>query len=218
MDLIKWTIDDIYTTTKRSASSDHPVKRQKLFKMPDKMIYNINTEIHFTEDINKESIESIIKMITKIINKNDQKYRGGNNKLKITYIVDSPGGSVTAILKFVDFISLAKKKYPYVEFTSIITGLVASAGTIMCVVADHRYMTPYAHAMIHELSSGTQGKFTHMMSYGTFLTDLHNNLVDIYLRKCKKTKDELEDLLKKETWYSAKDYLEAGFVDKIIEV
>ena len=69
------------------------------------MIYNVGTEIHFTSDINNENIEAVIKLITKIINKHEKDYKGGDDdKLTITYIVDSPGGSVTSILEFVDYI------------------------------------------------------------------------------------------------------------------
>lgn len=192
-------------------------KKPKLVTYDDEMIYAIGTEVHFTADINKENIETIIKKITKIIHKNKNKYSDSDEKLRIAYIVDSPGGCVTSILKFVDFINMVKKKYPWVEFQSIATGLVASAGTIMCVVADKRMMTKNAHAMIHELSSGSSGKFTHLMSYSKFLTSLHDTLMNIYLKGTNLNKDQLEKLLSTETWFNSQEYLEHGFVDEIVD-
>lgn len=225
MNTLHWGFksDDAQNKKRNNEESDEYEERMdnkkiKLFKEENKMIYSINKEIHFTTGINNESIETLIKKITKIINKNIGEYEGGTEKLNITLVIDSPGGGVTAILKFVDFIKMSKAKYPCLEFTSVLTGLCASAATIMCVACDHRYMTPNAHAMLHELSSGREGKYVHLMSYSNFLTSLHETLVNIYLEKCNKTKEELEKLLMKETWFNAKEYMEAGFVEKIISV
>lgn len=185
-------------------------KKPKLFDFDDNMIYSVGTEVHFTAEINKENVEKIIKEITKIIEKNKKK-----SELNIAYIVDSPGGCVNSILKFVDFIKMVKIKHPKVKFISIVTGLVASAGTIMCIVADKRLMTKNAHAMIHELSSGNSGKYTHLMSYSQYLSSIHNTLLNIYLENSNKSKEELELLLNTETWFNAKEYLEGGFIDGI---
>jgi len=85
----------------------------------------------------------------------------------------------------------------------------------MCIVADKRYMTKNAHAMIHELSSGNMGRFTQLVSYTDFLKELHECLLNIYLEKTQKNRNELEELLKNDTWYNANDYLRNGFVDGI---
>lgn len=193
---------------------DENTKMVKMWKPVNNAIYRIGNEIHFTSGINAESIQQVIKEMTQIINKHEKKNK--NKTLEITYVVDSGGGSVTSVLKFVDFINLVKTKYPKCRFTSIVTGMVASAGTIMAIVADERHMTKYSHAMVHELSSGTQNKYTHFMSYSKFLEKLHNCLVDIYMAKTKLEKNEVEEIMNKETWYSAEEYMAKGFVDKII--
>jgi len=197
--------------------SNDPSKKPRLFSK-DRMIYTIGNEIHFTASINKDTIERIIRKITKLINKNHEKYKDSDDKFEIAYIVDSPGGCVTSILKFVDFIKMVKHKYPYVVFTSIITGMVASAGTIMCICADTRLMTKHAHAMIHELSAGRDGNYQHLMSYSNYLSSLHNTLISIYLENnINKTRPELERLLVEETWFDSEEYLDAGFVGKIVD-
>jgi ATP-dependent protease ClpP protease subunit len=182
--------------------------------LDEKFVYTIGNEIHFTAGINKVSIQEIIKQMTTLIH--DHKKKSDEpDKLNIIYIVDSPGGSVTSILKFVDFINVAKKKYPFVEFTSIVTGLTASAGTIMAIAADKRFMTKNAHAMVHELSSGNSGKYTEFRSYVKFLDQLHEKLVNIYCEKTKKSKEEIESIMRNETWFTAEDYLKFGFIDEI---
>jgi len=200
-------------------SYEPPSKRRKVENkavlLDEKFVYTIGNEIHFTAGINKVSIQEIIKQMTSLIHDHKKKSDEEPDKLNIVYIVDSPGGSVTSILKFVDFINVAKKKYPFVEFTSIITGLTASAGTIMCVVADKRHMTKNAHAMVHELSSGNSGKYTEFRSYVKFLDQLHDKLVSIYCDKTKKSREEIESIMKNETWFTAEEYLKFGFIDEI---
>lgn len=180
------------------------------------LIYSVNNEIHFSTDINTQTIETLIKEISMIISCHKKKHNV-SEKLEITLVVDSPGGSVLGILKFCDFIRHAKKNHPYVTFRSIITGLVASAGTIMCVICDKRCMMKNAYSMIHELSTGNQGKYTHIMSHNDFIKQLHDNLVQIYLDNgCAKSREELEVLLKNETWYNAEDYKRLGLIDEIL--
>jgi len=213
---INWGhVDDELITRKRYRDDDNTestTKRKYDFVHP--LIYAIGKEIHFSADINKITIELMIKQMSKIIEK-FYKENDENEEFTITYVVDTPGGCVDSILKFVDYIKLAKTKYPNLKFVSIISGLVASAGTIMCIVADKRYMTKNAHAMIHELSSGNRGRYTQLVSYTDFLKELHDCLLNIYLEKTKKDKAELEELLKNDTWYNAGDYLKNGFVDAI---
>jgi ATP-dependent protease ClpP protease subunit len=99
---------------------------------------------------------------------------------------------------------------------SIITGLAASAGTIMALVADKRLMTHNAYAMIHELSSGNNGKYTFLSSHMIFIDQLHNKLVEFYINTTNKTRDEIENLMKNETWFNAEEYKEIGFITEII--
>lgn len=189
---------------------------KKYIEIDNDLIYTFDTEIHFTGPIDSNSISKIIKEITKIIHnkKLDKKYNN-EKKLEISYVVDSGGGCVNSVLKFVDFIRIVKKKYPNIEFTSIGTGLIASAATIMCAVADKRYMTHNADAMLHELSSGNYGKFTHLMSYTTYLSKTHDKLVNIYLEKSKMNKEEINELLKNETWFTSSEYLKKGLIDEL---
>jgi len=174
----------------------------KKYELIDPMIFSIGKEVHFTSEINKFSIELIIKEFTKMINK----YKDEDGNIEIRYIVDSPGGCVTSILKFVDYIDTVRTKYPNITFTSIATGLVASAGTIMCIIADKRLITKNAHAMIHELNAGNSGKYTQLVSHTNFLNGLHKTLRDIYIDRTKKDSNEIELLLMKETWFNAEEY------------
>jgi len=206
---IIWGIDSVVESKKRKIEKDG-----KGF-LNDILIYTIgDNEIHFAAGINKITIELLIKEFSDVISKY-YKTNDEDDEFTITYVVDSPGGSVTSVLKFIDFLNITKKKYKNIKFESIISGLAASAGTIMSVVADKRYMTKNASAMIHELSSGNMGRFTQLVSYTKYLQQLHDSLVNAYLPKCNLTKEQLEELLKNDTWYSPEEYLAHGFIDEI---
>lgn len=181
----------------------------------DNGIFVIGNEIHFSCGINKDSIQEIIKMMSVLIHEHKEQSSGTPEELTITYIVDSPGGSVTSVLKFVDYLNIVRSKYKWVKFVSIISGMSASAGTIMAIVADEKYITENAHAMIHELSAGNSSKYTELMSYMDYLSKLHNTLVKIYCNNTCKSEKEIEELLRRETWFSADEYHKNGFVDGI---
>ena len=178
------------------------------------MIYSINNEIHFTTGVNQESIENLIKEISTVISSAKDK----TSKLEITYVIDTPGGCVYSALKFIDFIDSIRRKHPRITFRSVVTGLVASAGTIMAIVADKKYITKYGFAMIHELQTGHRGYYTHLMSRNENIIDTHDLLVKIYLENMTTVveKSELEAIMQKETWYNAQKYVDAGFVDGIL--
>jgi len=217
MDTIYWGIKDNKRKAEDDLSWNNPKKRKLIIiDNNNKSIYTIGTEIHFTDSINKRTIECLIRAVTKLINKHHKEYDGGDKKLGITIVVDSPGGCVSSVLKWVDYVDRVEKKYPYVEFTSITTGLSASASTILACVCHKRLSSPHCAHMLHQISSGSRGKYTEMQSYGKHLTDLHETLIDIYMRHCKIPRNELEELLKNETWFRSSEYKDLGLIDDII--
>jgi ATP-dependent protease ClpP protease subunit len=211
----------------------------KMIKFPDKNEKCIFTagdnEIHFNTCVDIETITRLKCLISKIIDKNKKKLvkydefgnvpsdRAKDPVVTITYVVNSPGGSVHDVLDFVDYIGELRATFYNIRFTSIITGLVASAGTIMCVIADKRKMTRFAFAMIHELSTGmARTNYTRIMTHAEFIRNLHNALVIIYqesrmipLNDVEKTR-ELERMLIEEKWMRSDEYKNHGFVDEII--
>lgn len=223
MDLY-WGISDKYSSKRVKFNDDTYLdkdkdKDKKLIELEsNNMIYAIGTQIHFTSSINDQSIEKLIKVFTTVIHENIPKFGvklEEGTEINISYIIDSPGGSVPAVLKFIDFLEMVKQKHPYMKFTSIITGLVASAGTIMSVVAHNRHMTENAFAMIHELSTGSSGKYTQLLSMADFIKSMHQKLVNIYIKHTGININKLESLLQKESWFDADAYKELGFVDEV---
>jgi ATP-dependent protease ClpP protease subunit len=218
-------------------NDNYCVRNKNLYpdKYEDEIFKAGDREIHFNTHIDLQTVARIKKLISEIIDDNKNLlFKRVNGKIPqehkdepkfiITYIVNSPGGDVHEILNFVDYINHLRKIYFNLRFKSIITGLVASAGTIMCVVADIRQITYFGYAMIHELSAGmARSNYTRIRTSSDRATKLHNDLVKIYLLcrgigvNDKKKKEELEGLLLRETWMTSQEYKEHGFVDDILE-
>jgi len=205
-------------------------------------------EIHFNAQIDGGTISRIKKLISLIVDDNKESLikrldpseshvshvshqddkRTSGKKVKdpdvvITYIVNSPGGSVIDILDFVDYIQLLRKTYLNLKFTSIITGMCASAATIMCVIADKKQMTRFAFAMIHELSTGlNRSNYTKVINHGSFIKSMHNHLLTIYNEFRGIGMDDqaeiakIEDMMLRETWMTADEYRGHGFVEEIL--
>ena len=78
--------------------------------------------------------------------------------------INSFGGSLFAGLATVDVIrSLNSEVHSYIE------GAAASAATIISVACDKRYIGKYSKMLIHQLSSGTYGKYNELED------DMENN-------------------------------------------
>lgn len=141
----------------------------------------------------------------------------------IRYILNTPGGDLSAAFAFIDFLDTQREKYSNLVFESVITGTVASAGTLMALVAHKRKMTYYATAMIHELSTGYGGNATHFKNFVKEVKDSHNKMLHIYLKesgRCPTNREdvrEMEKILNDESWYTSREYLNLGFVDSIIK-
>lgn len=174
-------------------------------------VYTVGNQIHFNTEISKMTIEELIKQTWQIIRSNNNK----KDKLVITYIINSNGGCVASAFKFLDFLDMVRETHTHVEFISIMTGMVASAGTLISLGADKKYATKSADIMIHELSTGIRGKYTQINSYNRYMRNTHKKILEVYMRFAKITKKKLEQLLNTETWCTAEEYLSYGLIDEI---
>lgn len=211
--------DDMYMTKykRRRTRKDEP---RKLYMERKLMIYSIGTEIHFTNPVTKESMEELIHLTGEVLAYELEKDDDAN--VTLSFIFDTPGGDLEAAFKFIDYLRMCEGKYKNLKTIGIITGQVASAGTLICAFMDKCYMTKYASAMIHELSTGSgySVQYTHIQSRAERAKMLHNSLVDVYLDRLKRSgkelkREQLEALLKDETWCTAEQYLDYGFIDEI---
>jgi len=120
------------------------------------------------------------------------------------------GGLVHAALSVVDCMLGLK-----IPIYTIISGYVASAGTLISLAGSKRFMTPNSFMMVHEIRSGFWGKYSDARIEYENVTKLMEHITHYYLEKTKITKEKLSDMLRTDTDLTAKECLELGFVDVV---
>jgi ATP-dependent protease ClpP protease subunit len=184
-------------------------------------IQSCGTEVHFNTPVTDGTINTLIGQINRIIvdanKKSSDLYTSDEpTTVDVKLFISSPGGYLDPLFRFVDYINCIRKDGKLGKLVTIITGCSASAATLMAMIGDERYITEYATAMIHELSSGMQGQYTHLKSYGKHLESVHEKIIDIYCNNMKNPdRENVERFLLNETWFTSGEYLDAGFVDGI---
>jgi ATP-dependent Clp protease protease subunit len=92
--------------------------------------------------------------------------------------------------------------------------LLAQAGA-----KDKRFMLPNARHMIHQPSGGARGQATDMLIQVEEILAMKKNLTEIYVthNSAGKTFNQLTSDMERDNFMSAKQALEYGLVDKIMD-
>ena len=122
----------------------------------------------------------------------------------------SPGGSVLDGLAICD--KIREISSPVIAFN---TGYSASMGTAISSACDLAYVSENSYMMIHELSSGTEGKFRDMKSAVEFDEKLNKHLMGMIAKRCGKTYEEIMADTVQDRWMSAEECVKYGLVDGI---
>lgn len=96
-----------------------------------------------------------------------------------------------------------------------ITGIAGSAASVIACAARSR-IAPTGMVMIHNVSSIVAGDWQDMAHESDVLRECSRAIAGAYEQKTGKTEDELLELMNAETWMSAKEAVENGFVDEIM--
>ena len=118
--------------------------------------------------------------------------------------INSYGGSVFAAFSSIDYMNQSKTPiFTYID------GCASSAGTIMSVCGDQRFIGENSYMLVHQLSSQHWGKYQE-------LQDEMKRINEIYEEKTKIPKTNMDEILKHDLWWDAKTCLRYGLVDEIL--
>ena len=139
---------------------------------------------------------------------------------ELNLVISSGGGSVTEGMAIADLIA----NYPE-ETTATGIGLVASIATVVLLSADKVKMTENAFMMIHRPWSYTMGNADELEATAELLDKMEAKLLDIYTASVYKRrgyqsnlKENITKMMAAETWLTAQEALEFGFIDEIVKV
>tara|TARA_B110000902_G_C14235895_1_gene560617 strand:- start:242 stop:1270 length:1029 start_codon:yes stop_codon:yes gene_type:complete len=129
----------------------------------------------------------------------------------ITVHVNSAGGDVFQG----QAIHSALKSYTG-KVTVKIEGLAASMATIIALAGDKVEMTANSLFMIHSPMSNVFGSKAVMRKQISALEKVESAMLAVYSNKTKMSDDKINLMMETETWLSADEALELGFVDEVI--
>ena len=135
----------------------------------------------------------------------------------VTVHINSPGGDVIA---GAEIYSALREHSLNGEgsVTVIVTGIAASAASIIAMAGDRILMHPVAYMMIHNPWTVAMGDAKELRKAAKVLDVIAEGLVSTYQARTGKDKEELEKMLANETWMSAATCVEEGFADEIYGV
>ncbi len=100
--------------------------------------------------------------------------------------------------------------------TTTIEGVAASMATIIALAADSVYMTENSLFMIHNPMLDSYGDKNELKKAISLLEKVETNMLNAYSTKTKLSKKEIAEMMNNETWFTAKEAVKAGFVDKVV--
>ena len=132
----------------------------------------------------------------------------------VTVHINSPGGDVMA---GAEIYSALREHSLNGEgrVTVIVTGLAASAASVVAMAGDEILMHPVAYMMIHNPWTFAMGDAKELRKTAKVLDVISEGLIGAYERRTGKDRDELKRMLENETWMSAGTAVEEGFADGI---
>ncbi len=96
-----------------------------------------------------------------------------------------------------------------------VEGLAASMASVIAMAGDEVVMPSNSMMMIHNPWGGTMGEAEQMKSFGEALAVMQDNIADAYVARTGLDKAEVESMMARETWLSAKKAVELGFADTV---
>lgn len=173
----------------------------------------VENTIFFYADVTNQSAldlnQALYEVDAKL--KNTHNFLGPGFTPHIKLRINSYGGSLFAGLAILDTIrNLKSEVHTYVD------GSAASAATIISIAGAKRYIGKNSMMLIHQLSTGTYGKFSELED------DMENNkrlmkmIKDIYKQYTKVPMKNIDEILKHDIWFDSAKCLELGLVDQIL--
>lgn len=92
----------------------------------------------------------------------------------------------------------------------------ASAASVIAMAGDTVQITPPGQIMIHNVSAGAQGDYKAMDKASEMLRKANKSISSAYKIKTGLSEEELLNLMNEETWMTAEEAKEKGFVDEIL--
>ena len=132
----------------------------------------------------------------------------------IQIYINSPGGSVTAVMAIYDTMQYVK-----CDVSTICIGMAASMGAFLLAggTKGKRMALPNAEIMIHQPSGGSQGQATEIEIAAKHILRTKEKLNKILAANTGRDYEVIAADTERDNWKTAQEALEYGLIDKVIE-
>lgn len=161
--------------------------------------------IHLVGEVNDEMAASVIAQLLHLEAKGDA---------DIYLYINSPGGSVSAGMAIYDTM-----QHITPDVVTICTGMAASMGAVILSggAKNKRMILPHSEVMIHQPSSGVAGQAADIMLVAGHIEKTRAMLNGVLAENCNKDIAEVAKDTDRDYWMNAKEALDYGLVDRILE-
>ena len=136
-----------------------------------------------------------------------------NPNADISLYINSPGGDVSAGWAIMDTMRYIKP-----NVSTIGMGLVASMAAVLLAAGEKgkRFVLPNTQVMIHQPSSGTEGKVTDMEIYLKEVQYTKKAMIKQMMEFTGRKEKEVFDAMERDNWMQAEDAKKFGLIDGVL--
>jgi ATP-dependent Clp protease protease subunit len=132
----------------------------------------------------------------------------------ISLWINSPGGSVPAMLAIMDTMRLIPN-----DVSTLAMGLACSAGQFLLSAGTRgkRYALPHSRILMHQGSAGIGGSAVDIELQADDLRYTRDTVLALIAEHTGQTVERIHDDSLRDRWYTAEEAREYGFIDDIID-
>lgn len=178
------------------------------------IVERVNNRIYFYSSIESESILKLNKELMELDSDHiGTAMKNSDDHLRPIWLhINSHGGLIFDGLAAMDQVSLCK-----CPVYTVVDGVCASSATFMAVKGKRRFIKPNSFMLIHQVSSGLWGKYEEFVDEMENLEKMMDVIQNIYKKYTRIPKKLLDDIMKRDVYFDAKECLKYGLVDEILK-
>lgn len=176
-----------------------------------------SVDVHIDGEIVDASTQEIYKQWfgdeTSVSFKSFRDQLEASNASTYNIYINSPGGQVTDAMAMHDYLQDQKKKGKKVNTKG--RGIIASAATYILMAGDEPEMSQNSFFMIHNVSGMAWGDVNEVERTANTLRKFNNAIRDFYANATGISKEDINKMMDAETWMSANEAKNKGFIKQI---
>ena len=162
-------------------------------------------ELELMTSVNAESCAAIIRALLYLQRQDPE--------ASVTLYINSPGGEVQSGLALYDIMQAVS-----CPIRTVCLGMAASMGALLFIAGDEREILPHSRVMIHDplIGEGAGGSALSVKARADDLMRIRDITAGVIARHSGMSLERVFELTASDTYFEAKEAVEAGLADRII--